>query len=384
MPIKTLFFLFNGRLPSEKAASLFAVKSCEAFADEGLRVVLLAPRRLGRFGQDAYHYYNVKQNFEIVFLPTLDLLFLPIFKKLFFSVGFFFFSFSCALYLKFKAGKRDAIYSNESLPLLFASLFFKNTFYEMHDFPESKLSLFGIFLKRMRRVLVHNRWKINRLNEVFKMNADKIIYEPNAVDVDEFDIAANKDEARRSLALPLDKKIAMYTGHLYGWKGVGTLAQAADSLPAEYLVIFVGGTGKDIKDFKEKHGSNSRILIAGHKKHSEIPLWQKAADVLVLPNTAKENISKYYTSPMKLFEYMASKRPVVATDIPSVREILNNTNAIIVPPDDPEAMAKGIIEALGNNDNLERITEKAYQDVKLHTWSQRAKRILNFMERPVI
>ncbi len=381
MSAKTLFLIFNGRFPSEKAASLFAAKSCEAFADEGLRVVLLAPRRRGRFSQDSCRYYNVKQNFEIVFLPTLDLLFLPIFKKFFFSVGFFFFSFSCALYLKLKAGKQDVIYSNESLPLLCASFFFKNTFYEMHDFPESKLFLFGFFLKRTRWALVHNQWKMNRLREVFKVNASKIIYEPNAVDVNEFDIVASKDEARRNLALHLDKKIAMYTGHLYGWKGVDTLARAAVNLSEEYLVVFVGGTEKDIKNFKEKYGNNSRILIAGHKKHSEIPLWQKAADVLVLPNTAKENISKYYTSPMKLFEYMASKRPIVATDIPTVREILNDANAIIVPPDNPEAMARGIIKASGNNDNLKRIIEKAYQDVRLHTWGKRAKRILNFMEK---
>ena len=379
--MKTLFLIFHGRFPSEKAASLFAAKSAEAFAQEGLRVVLLAPRRFSRLMEDPYQYYHVKQNFEIVFLPTLDLLFLPVFKKFFFSLGFLFFSFSSALYLKFKAGKQDVIYSNESLPLWCASFFFKNTFYEMHDFPESKRSLFGIFLKRMRFVLVHNQWKMNRLREVFKIDAGRIMYEPNAVDVDEFDSAVNKDEARRNLAIPLDKKIAMYTGHLYGWKGVDTLAQAATKLPREWLVVFVGGTEKDIESFKGKYGNDSRVLIAGHKKHSEIPLWQKAADVLVLPNTAKENISKYYTSPMKLFEYMASKRPIVATDIPSVREILNDTNAIIIPPDDSEAMAKGIMEALQNNNKVEKITRKAYSDVGLHTWKERAKRILGFMEK---
>jgi glycosyltransferase involved in cell wall biosynthesis len=55
-------------------------------------------------------------------------------------------------------------------------------------------------------------------------------------------------------------------------------------------------------------------------------MWQKAADALVLPNTAKEDISKYYTSPMKLFEYMASRRPIVATNIPSITEIINEEN----------------------------------------------------------
>jgi len=383
MSVKTLFLIFNGRFPSEKAASLFAAKNCEAFADEGLRVVLLAPRRLLRLSQDPYEYYHVKQNFKIVFLPTLDLLFLPIFKKFFFSIGFLFFSFSSAVYLKFKATKEDIIYSNESLPLWCASFFFKNTCYEMHDFPESKLSLFGMFLKRMRFVLVHNRWKMGRLREVFEIDPRKIMYEPNAVDVEGFDIAVNKDEARRDLALPLDKKIAMYTGHLYGWKGVDTLAQAAGNLTGEFLVVFVGGTEKDIESFKGKYGDDPCVFIAGHKKHSEIPLWQKAADVLVLPNTARKNISKYYTSPMKLFEYMASKRPIVATDIPSIREILNKTNAFIVSPDDPEAMAKGIIEAVQNDTKNKKIIQEAYSDVEFHTWSKRAKRTLGFLEKGV-
>ena len=96
--MKTLFLIFHGRFPSEKAASLFAAKSAEAFAQEGLRVVLLVPRRFSRLIEDPYQYYHVKQNFKIVFLPTLDLLFLPIFKKFFFSLGFlFFFSLICSI-----------------------------------------------------------------------------------------------------------------------------------------------------------------------------------------------------------------------------------------------------------------------------------------------
>ena len=86
---------------------------------------------------------------------------------------------------------------------------------------------------------------------------------------------------------------------------------------------------------------------------------------------------------MKLFEYMASKRPIVATDIPSIREILNETNAFIVSPDDPEAMAKGIIEAVQNDTKNKKITQGAYSYVELHTWNKRAKRILGFLEKGV-
>jgi len=86
---------------------------------------------------------------------------------------------------------------------------------------------------------------------------------------------------------------------------------------------------------------------------------------------------------MKLFEYMASKRPIVATDIPSIREILNKTNAFIVSPDDPEAMAKGIIEAVQNDTKNKKIIQEAYSDVELHTCSKRAKRTLGFLEKGV-
>lgn len=59
----------------------------------------------------------------------------------------------------------------------------------------------------------------------------------------------------------------------------------------------------------------------------------------------------------------------------------NDTNAVMVVPDNPEAMAKGIIEILGDNNRAKRITEKAYQDVLFHTWDKRASRVLGFLEK---
>ena len=377
--MKTLFLIFYGRFPSEKAASLFAAKSCEAFADEGLRVVLLVPRRAFRDRSDPFEYYRVKRNFKVVFLPTIDFLFLKVFQKFFFFLGYLCFSVTVSFYLWAKAKKTDIVYSNETLPLWFASYVSKNTFYEMHDFPESKLALFGRFFKRVRLALVHNKWKIERLHELFKIDRTKILHELNAVDIKDFDLDISKESARQKLDLPLGKKIAVYTGHLYGWKGVDTLAEAAMLLPEEYLIVFVGGTENDVAAFRKKYGSERRVLITGNRKHEEVPIWQKAADLLVLPNTAKEKISKFYTSPMKLFEYMASRRPVVATDIPSIREIVDGTRAIIVPADDAGAMAKGIQKAVEDQEASDKISYNAYRYVLSHTWSARAKRILAFI-----
>jgi glycosyltransferase involved in cell wall biosynthesis len=377
---RRLFLIFHGRFPSEKAASLFAAKSAESFSKEGMQVDILVPRRKGVNAQDAYEYFGVGRTFNIVELPTIDLFGGP-FRAFAFWASFIAFSISSYLYLKRNAAPADIVYSNESLPLYAASFASKNTFYEMHDFPESKLSLFSRLLASAKWILVHNRWKIQKIRELFPgINLSKILYEPNAVDIDAFDQKISAKEARDRVDLPQDKKIAVYTGHLYGWKGADTLASAAKLLPEDFLAVFVGGTEKDIKSFQERFGDSKKIMIVGHRKHAEIPFWQKSADVLVLPNSGKEAISLYYTSPMKLFEYMASRRPIIASNIPSIAEIIDEESAILVSPDDPTALAHAIEHIVRAEKIGETLSAKAFEKVSEHTWKRRAERIIDFMK----
>ena len=376
---RRLFLIFHGRFPSEKAASLFVAKNAEAFADKNIKVILIVPRRIGRKKESPYSYYHVKNNFRVVYLPVIDFYFIPFWRVLSFWFSFASFSVGCFFYLLLKASRPDIIYSNESLPLFLASFIFPNTFYEMHDFPESKLAPFSFFIRRMKWVLAHNMWKAERVKNIFKVAEEKILCEQNAEDIEEFDTPVSKEEAREELGLPKDKKIAVYTGHLYGWKGTDTLAEATGNLGNDYLTIFVGGTKEDIAKFKNDYGANKNILIAGFRPHSEISLWQKAADVLVLPNTAKEDISKYYTSPMKIFGYAASRRPIVASRIPSIMELVGEKSAFLVNPDDPEALARGIeFAALNKEESISR-SDVAYEWVKDHTWEKRAGRVADYM-----
>ncbi len=379
--MQKLFLIFHGRFPSEKAAALFAAKSCEAFAEEGMEVVLLVPRRLKRSAEDPFTYYNLKKNFTIKFLPTLDLFFIPFFERGAFYVSLFIFSKVCALYLMIKSTPKDIIYSNEHFPLFLVSFFRKNTFYEVHDMPRGWLYFYRKLLERVRGIVVTNMWKRDNIVRIFGISKEKMLYEMNAVDVEEFDIPTTQEEARKELKISTKGPMVLYTGHLYSWKGVDTLAEAAKFLPDGVTVYFVGGTEKDVVSFSERFGNLPNIVIIGHKNHKEMPLWQKAADVVVVPNTAKENISKYDTSPMKIFEYMASRKPIVATDIPSIREILNDTNALTVLPDDPKAMAQGIMNVLNDNARAQKISDQAYNDVVIHTWVARAKRVLVFVEK---
>lgn len=378
MTEKKIFIIFHGRFPSEKAASLFAAKSAESFGREGIETTLVVPRRISRIRRNPYEYYNLENNFKVVYLPTIDLFNIPLLRAVAFGVSFLIFSIFTFLFLLLKARRDDFIYSNESLVIFLSSFYFTNTLYELHDFPEQKMFFYRSLFKRSRHILSHNKWKMERLGSFFGVPKAKIILERNAVDIEEFDIPITKEKAREKLGLPLSKKIVVYTGHLYSWKGVDTLAEAAKILP-EVLVVFVGGTVPDVKRFKGMYGSVENIMLAGHKDHSEIPYWQKAGDVLVLPNTAKEDISKFYTSPMKLFEYMASERPVVASRIPSIMEILNEKNAVLVEPDNPEALASAISDIIGNREKCKAISIQARLDVEEHAWDKRAKRILAFI-----
>ncbi len=372
-----LFLIFHGRFPSEKAAALFTAKSAGAFDDAGFAVTVLVPCRLGGGVRDPHTYYGLSRSVAVRYLPTLDLSFLFPFKRVGFLVSFVTFSFASFFYLLFRAPKSGIIYSNESLPLWLASLRFRNTFYEVHDFPERKQGFYRSLLRRMRWVLATNTWKGGELARMEPSVKRKLIVEPNAVDIEAFGNGGNKEEARVKLDLPRDKKLAIYTGHLYAWKGVDTLSEAAKVLPEDMRVVFVGGTEKDILRFKESYGGEKRIMIIGHRPHDEMPLWQAAADVLVVPNTGKEAISAHYTSPMKLFEYMASGRPIVASDLPSVREMLSEKNAILVVPDDPQALAEGIVRAFDPSTQI--LADRAREDIKRHSWTARAERISEFI-----
>lgn len=204
----------------------------------------------------------------------------------------------------------------------------------------------------------------------------RMIVCPDGVNLERFAITESRHECRVKLSLPQDKKIALYAGHLYARKGAHVLAEAAKNLPSDALCVFVGGTAKDITEFTKQYRASENVLIVGHKPHDDIPYYLRAADVLVLPNSAKDDDARLYTSPMKLFEYMASGTPIIASDVPSLREVLNSDNALFVPPDDSALLADGIKMLLGDEKLAHDIASRAKNDVTLYTWGARAQKIM--------
>jgi glycosyltransferase involved in cell wall biosynthesis len=346
---------------------------CEAFAKAGAEVELVVPWRYNSLKEDPYKYYMVEENFSIRRVPSFDLVW---FGKIGFFIQEWTFFLSAVLFLLFSRKGRMVYVRGERLARgILSVLPPSSVVLETHIMPKD-FNAYEKAFRHARSVVVVTRYYENELRDKGITN---IFYAPDAVTISDFDIAISKADARKELGLPLDKKLAIYTGHLYVWKGVDVLAQAAQSLQEDTIIVFVGGSPEDITPFRKNYAVDSRISILGQHPYKEIPLYLKAADVLVLPNTAKESVSRWYTSPIKLFEYMASGRPIVASDLPSIRDVLDETNAVLVPPDEPEALAQAITDLCNDAARADAIATMAYKDVAQYTWKKRAQSILDFV-----
>ena len=119
------------------------------------------------------------------------------------------------------------------------------------------------------------------------------------------------------------------------------------------------------------------IIYKGFQKSLLVPLYLKAADILVIPTSKKYIIGAKYTSPLKLFEYMASKRPIIASDLPSIRNIVSEKEMFFFKPDNANDLSKKIEILLKDEAKQKNLTENAFKKVKKYTWKKRAEKIIN-------
>lgn len=181
---------------------------------------------------------------------------------------------------------------------------------------------------------------------------------------------------------PSNDKI-VYIGQLYPWKGTGTLVEAMQYLPRGELHL-VGGSEERIRKLRQTAlhlGIEGRVFFHGQVPPHDVRKHLATASVAVLPLT-QDLISASFTSPLKLFEYMAARTPIVASNLPSTREILiHGVNAFLVQPDDPQALANGIQQVLADHEMASRLAARAYEDVLSYSWDRRAERLINFFGR---
>lgn len=187
----------------------------------------------------------------------------------------------------------------------------------------------------------------------------------------------------------MDRPVIGYVGNFSNTmgmeKGIAELMQAhaillkrPDGRPP--FLVCVGGPESCIPTYEQIAADmgigREHFRFPGYADRDSVPCWLKACDILTIPWPQNE-WAAYQTSPIKLFEYMASGSPIVASDLPSIREVLTpGENALLSPPGDSTSLAASIAELLDNPAEARRLAAAARQDVGKYTWKKRAERIL--------
>ncbi|MBU0722852.1 glycosyltransferase, partial [Patescibacteria group bacterium] len=339
-----LIYIANARIPTEKAHGAQIFQMCESFANSKLDVELIIPWRFNHIKQDPFEYYGVKKNFKITKIFSFDLIPLNFGKFGFLIQAFSFAEFATyyvlAKSLFGKIKKTDIIYSRDEISASYLSIFKKNVFWETHT--AKKNFIIDLLVQKSKGIIAITQGLKDFYTEKYKINSDKILIGADAVDLEKFDIKISKQEARKKLNLPQDKKIISYIGKYKTMgesKGVEKLIQIFPEIlkfnTSAYLLLV--GINKDEIDevdaiFQTLNIKNSQYKIVPHVLQTTVPFYLKASDVLTMNYPNIEHYARYM-SPLKLFEYMAGGAPIVSSDLPSIREILNENNSVLVQPD---------------------------------------------------
>lgn len=370
-----LTYIANLRLPTERAHSIQIMKMCEAFVSEGVEVELVIPDKRNNLGESkVFEYYGIKKNFKIKRIPSTDLLGKTrLFGKLFYWVDLVTFLFG--LYSRVKIEGGSVIYSRD--PILFIPFLGKekcSMWAEIHDIPTHQFFFFRL-LKRATGVVVITK-HLKRILVEMGLGENKIIVAPDAVDMEDFNVNVSQKEIRQKLGIPLDRKVVMYTGLFDEWKGYKTPLEASLIPSLEVQIVMIGGTPEQVNHLR---GEYPRVIFLGFRPYNELAENQRAADILVIPNSDKVMISRYFTSPLKLFAHMTSGVPIVTSDLPSLREIVDESTVFFFTPDNKESLAKTINHVLSNPRDAKEKAEQARILVREYSWQNRAKKILEFI-----
>lgn len=400
----TVLYLSNERFPATLACTMQQMAMCEAFARSGAHVNLVSPRYLDmprKTAADIQSFYDVDHIFTISVLPSLLSLSKPLVdgKRRFripfiggFSVLLSAWVWALNMLCSRALDKPTLVYSrNVNIAIVFLKL--KKTLarnkpltviFEVHSLDQQRPRTYFHQLLRHSDVLVCISHALRAaLVEKFGLPSEKILVAPDGVKKSSLALSSiTKSEARRQLDLP-DKKIVLYTGQLLPGKGAEVFVEAATHVDEKVIFLLVGGHGDYLSRLQKQVNKNKlkNVILTGFQPPARIPLYQAAADVLALPATADHDISAY-TSPLKLFEYMASRRPIVASDLPVLKEILaDGENALLFAERDARDMAEKINRLLHDEYLAASLAEKAFQHVLQFTWDARARDILNFITK---
>ena len=367
----------TSRIPSETANSIQVLMACQGLADAGHELTLAFPGTVTPDFDAIRAQYGLHcAAFPISAVPSVRAL-----RRLDF----------CARALISGARMRpDAIYT---WTLQLAAIAVRRPFsrvpviYEAHDLPSGR---FGAFWTR--RFIASGRPKLlvfitqaleARFRERFPTLAEaESVVAPNGINLQDYSALPPKGEARRRMGFPPDRKVISCSGHLYAGRGVPLFLDLAADFPEADFYWF-GGTAESVRAYRETAAARglSNVRFTGFIPKRDLPLAQAASDILLMPYGraiagSSGGNSAAICSPMKMFEYMAARRPIVTSDLPVLREVLDDRSARFCEPEERESWRAALKRLLDDEPLGEALAEAAFAKVQDLSWESRARRIL--------
>ena len=369
-------FYFSGvKLPSQNSDSIHVMKMAQAFGKAGHDVTLFA-QSVGAASEELYEIYDTEQCFKMHLVSGLDLPFLSHVNQYR----------TLAQTMKTTA-RPDLFYGHDPLAL---TLFNDGSpiIFEAHGMPTKPAQ--GWALKQL--IKNKNLHAIVAVSDVLKKDLLTLFPEidPEQIFVahDGADLIENLSSLEGEVQLK-GRKNALnigYAGSLTPGKGIELIHRIARLRP-EYDFHIVGGTKKQIQRI-ETNDRLSNVYFYGHCEHAEVPSYLKAFDICVAPYQHRALIktghnTSRWISPMKIFEYMAIKKPMICSKLPVIEEIVrHNETALLVAASDEEKWAETIDYLAENPDAAEKIADNAYHSLEDHyTWDKRVEAIFDFFSR---
>ncbi len=383
-----IIYIVNARLPTEKAHGYQISKMCAEFARAGHQVELWAPTRHNPIKKDIFSYYGIEPNFKIRYIKSYDWL-----KWVKFLGRFSFYLQGLQFWLKLwlqKLPQDVIVYTrNPSIVWLFSRQGYK-TVYECHDWFARSRPLALFFLRQGDFIITTNHYiKQEFIKYGFRKN---ILVAPNGIDLNIFQIKISKPEAIEKLKIGetlknklLASTVLLYTGSFRTMgvgKGIEEILEALRILKTKDLFFAaLGGNSQDIEFYQKlalAKGVIKQATFLPRVSQDQLALWQRSADIMLMPFPDKAHY-RYHMTPLKTFEYMASGRPIIASSLPSIKQILNENIAVFVKPGDACDLTRAIKRLSADKDLAQRIANKAQKEVEQYSWAKRAEKILEFI-----
>ncbi|MEW6366011.1 MAG: glycosyltransferase family 4 protein [Acidobacteriota bacterium] len=383
-----VIYPFNSQLPSPRANSIQVMNTCHALARLGARVHLLARREGSGESSRVLDYYGLPpvDDLDIRFLPTIRLG----------SDAIFNLSFQLSMVRALRSLSRQAsqrvLFTRDMLcgatAIRLRRWLRTPVVYEVHALNHLTNALFTntapsaprtLRLKAREQYVYGRSLALVCISAACREALTRTFEVPCAVDV-VADASAVRvpPEAKEPLGAPR----LLCIGQFYPWKGVDTAVRAMAQLPGASLDLYGGGyytASEDTERLKRvaaEAGAASRVNFMGLVPPGQIAQVLRRDYIGILP--AADNVmGRHFISPLKLFEYMSCSVPVVASDLPPIREIVvHERNGMLFRADDATDLAAQVKRLVDDSDLRVRLARRAFQDSQDYTYEGRAERIL--------